>query len=69
MQKVVTGIDQLPFVGFQDIEAFAQVGLVVAELKFWAGVGGTGLIEMGALRGTELNELGRLWGIELQVHG
>jgi len=28
MQKVVAGIDQLPFVGFQDIEASMQVGLV-----------------------------------------
>jgi hypothetical protein len=42
MQKVVVSIDQLPLVGFQDIEASTQVGLVGAKLKLWVGVGALG---------------------------
>jgi hypothetical protein len=41
------------------------VGLVGVELKWWVGVGGMGLIKMGALRDTKLNELARLLGTEL----
>jgi hypothetical protein len=59
MYKVVVGIDQLPFVGFQDTEAFMQMGLVGVKLKLWVGVGGIGLTKMGTLRGTKFNELGR----------
>jgi hypothetical protein len=43
MHKIVVGIDQLPFVGFQDTKASMQMGLVGVELKLWVGVGGTRL--------------------------